>query len=107
MFRDFKWSKTEKEIARKAFESAYHKECGVITARLRNMIARASEPSDIWRIHDYLSKQRRETDQKYDYRYSVLPMVFARLIREGWMTENDLRGLGEEKLGVIKSFLSL
>ncbi|HEV2960618.1 MAG TPA: hypothetical protein VG649_02255 [Candidatus Angelobacter sp.] len=107
MFRDFTWSKTEKTIAKKAFDGAYNKECKVIVARVKDLMADLPEPRAIWVIHDYLSKQRKETDEKYDYRYSVLPLVFARLIREGWLTLDDLQGLDEEKIRSIQTMLKL
>jgi len=34
------------------------------------MVMRSSDPSEIWRVHDHLSRKRREVDAKYDYRYS-------------------------------------
>ncbi len=105
--RDLKWSQPEKAIARKAFDNAYSRECSVILEKLKKMIANASGPPDIWKIHDYLSVQRRETDNKYDYRYSVLLQVFARLLNENWITEADLQGLREDKIEIIKKFASL
>jgi hypothetical protein len=97
-----KWSKTEKEAARRVFEEAYRRECGSIANKVKEMIAMASEPPDLWRIHDYLTKQRRGTDEKYDLRYSVLLFVFARLVKEGWIEEADLEGLREDKIKWIK-----
>ena len=99
--RDLTWSKTEKNVARRAFEAAYEKECGAIIDKLKDMIATASEPADIWRIHDYLSEQRKRTDRKYDYRYSMLILVFAQLLREGWLTVADLQGLNADKIEAI------
>jgi len=29
------------------------------------------------------------TDEKYDYRYSVLLFVFARLLKEKWLKDTD------------------
>ncbi len=98
MMNHIKWSKAEKEVARRAFDSAYERECGAIRAKLQEMTASASQPADIWEIHDYLSDRRRAVDGKYDYRYSVLIMVFSRLIEEGWLTEPDLLGLGADKI---------
>ena len=49
-------------------------------------------------------KTRKEMDEKYDYRYSVLPFVFARLICDGWIKPEDLAGLSEEKLELIREF---
>ena len=71
------------------------------------MLGAASEPADLWRIHDYLTEQRDRTDKKYDYRYSVLPVVFARLLKEGWLAEADLMGLSADKLEVIKYLAGL
>jgi len=59
-------------------------------------------PADLWRIHDYLTKQRKQTDKKYDFRYSVLILVFAMLLKEGWLNEADLQGLREDKIEKIE-----
>ena len=99
---DLQWSKAEKQAARKAFDAAYERECRAIRAKVEQMLENKSDLRQIWRIHDYLSKQRHETDQKYDYRYSRLLWVFATLLGEGWMTEADLSGLGEDKTQKIK-----
>lgn len=61
----------------------------------------------MWELHDFLTQQRKATDEKYDYRYSVLIFVFARLIREGWLSEAELAGLGEDKLARIRSLLEM
>ena len=67
--------------------------CFAIAQEVRKMAEKINEPSDMWKIHDYLSEKRNETDQKYDFRYSVLLSVFARLICEGWIRAEDLEGL--------------
>lgn len=107
MFRDLTWSKTEKDVAKKIYAIAYDKECSTILAHVKKMAAGISEPEEVWKIHDYLSAQRKQFAGKYDYRYSILPLVFARLIREGWLTEADLAGLGEEKIGAIQTMLRI
>jgi hypothetical protein len=95
------WSKPEKEIARKAYRAAYNKETMAIAETVRKMAAEINEPSDLWKIHDYLSEKREETDEKYDYRYSVLILVFAKLLYEGWVQLEDLEGLSDAKLQKI------
>ena len=60
-----------------------------------------NDPPSLWHLLEYLTKKREELDKKYDYRYSVLPLVFARLIQEGWLTKEDLAGLSDEKLTEI------
>lgn len=56
-------------------------------------------------MEDYLRRQRREIDDMFDYRYSQLILVFARLIREGYLDENLLDGLSEEKREQVRSIL--
>ena len=68
----------------------------------KKMAARIAQPSDLWELEHYLTERRKEIDRKYDYRYSVLPLVFGCLIREGRLREEELRGLGEDKLGRIR-----
>jgi hypothetical protein len=43
----------------------------------------------------------------YDYRYSILPLVFANLISKGRLVEDELHGLGEDKLGWIQRCSSI
>ena len=102
-FRDqITWTAAEKRLARKIFDRAFQKQCASIAAEAKKMIARASVPSDIWRVHDYLSQHRRAVDGLYDYGYSVLLNVFERLLGEGWLTEADLIGLQKDKIERIK-----
>lgn len=95
------WSKQEKEIARCAFSVAYERECMAVAINTRKMADGINEPTDLWKIHDYLTEKRKEIDQKYDYRYSILLFVFARLICEGWISKEDLMGLSDDKLQKI------
>jgi len=96
------WSKQEKEIARRAFGAAYNRECTAILENVRKMSAESNDPTRIWEIHDYLAEKEKDIREKYDYRYSVLLTVFARLIWEGWMNQKDLAGISEDKLQEIR-----
>lgn len=96
------WTKSEKQTARRIFDKALDAQCTAITAEVKRMLVNLSHPSDIWRVHDYLSEHRRAVDRTYDYRYSRLPTVFAQLLSDGWLTEADLAGLGQEKIDSIK-----
>ena len=103
--RDFNWSPEEKKIARAAFDKAYSNEMNEIKNELEKRIKDLNDLQKVWPIHDFLSKRRTEVDEKYDYRYSVLINVFARLLSEGCIEEKDLEGLSKDKLDAIK-FLS-
>jgi hypothetical protein len=95
------WSPAEKKIARKAFDQAFTRQCAAIAAKAKTMMAAASKPRDLWEIHDYLSEQRRIVDRLYDYRYSVLIVVFGGLLARGYLSLADLTGLQEDKLKQI------
>jgi hypothetical protein len=103
---DFKWSKTEKKIARIAFDKAYQRECSNLIEKIRTKAREITEPDNIWRFHDFLTEKRDEIDEKYDYRYSVLVLVFARLINDGWLDFDDLKGLAENKIDRIESLIN-
>jgi hypothetical protein len=96
------WSKKEKAIARRAFENAYEKECKDLIKQVQKRANEAKEPSDIWRLHDFLTKRIKEIENKYDYRYSMLILVFARLMQEGWITVEEIEGLSEDKIFKIR-----
>src|SRR5215831_16033103 len=107
MMRNLKWSQAEKVIARKAFNQALEKELAAIIRKVREMAQRIEEKADLWKIEDYLSNSRRAIDEKFDYRYSVLHQVFGSLIRDGLLQEEDLQGLGEDKLRIIRGIAAL
>ncbi len=47
-----------------------------------------------------------DIERKYDYRYSSLPFVFATLLKEGRIREQDLLGLDLAKVELIRSLAS-
>jgi len=105
--RDFTWSKTEKEAARRAFDLASQRDCQAIRAEVEAMLRNSKDPRVIWRIEDYLYERREEHDRIFDYRYSQLIFVFARLVRESLLSEEELEGLREDKLEAIRAMLSI
>ena len=107
MMQDFTWSKTEKTCARRAFDRAYRREIEHITERVHAMLASNTDGRTIWRVHDYLSRKRKDTDHKYDYRYSVLISVFGRLLAESHLHAEDLEGLSEDKIERIQAIAGL
>ena len=89
---DIKWSQKEKSVSRAVFEKALKNECNEIIETVKKKATNLSEPKEIWELEDYLYEKRKEIDNKYDYRYSALILVFGRLVREGWITLKDLEG---------------
>jgi|SRR5271154_147748 len=100
--RDETWAPTEKKSARIAFDKAFERQCTAITQEARRMLERAMAPSEVFRVQEYLTEQRRIVDRLYDYRYSRLLEVFGRLLSDGWLREGDLHGLQPEKIARIR-----
>jgi hypothetical protein len=98
---DLKWTPAEKAIARKTFNLALSRELEAVIREVKERATKITEPSELWDLERYLTQRREDIDRKFDFRYSVLPLVFGNLIREGRLTKRDLDGLAEDKLGFI------
>jgi hypothetical protein len=98
------WSKSEKVIARTAFDAALCRELHDVIQKAKQLANEIQQSSDLWDLEHYLTERRKEIDRKYDYRYSQLTHVFGRLLHEGRVSEEELRGLREDKLKPIRSF---
>ncbi len=71
------WSESEKKLARRVFEAALTAELAELMADFKARAAHAAEPDDMWAVQEHLYCKRREIDEKYDYRYAQLPLVFG------------------------------
>ena len=98
------WSRSEKAVARTAFDAALKRELQEVMQETKQMANQISEPVDLWDLEHYLAQRRKEIDRKYDYRYSQLTQVFGKLLYESRLGEEDQRGLREDKLRSIRSF---
>ncbi len=98
------WSRSEKAVARTAFDAALKWELHEMIQETKQMANQINEPADLWDLEHYLTQRRKEIDRKYDYQYSQLPQVFGRLLYEKRLRQEELRGLGEDKLKPIRSF---
>ena len=98
------WSRSEKTIARKAFDAALGRELHEVIQEAKKMASQIQKASDLWDLEHYLTERRKEIDRKYDSRGSRLKDVLGRLLYENRLREEDLRGLREEKMKSIRSF---
>jgi Photoprotection regulator fluorescence recovery protein len=98
------WSRPEKTVARAAFDAALKRELQEIMQEAKQMANQANEPADLWDLEHHLTQRRKEIDRKYDFRSSRLADVLGRLLYENRLSEEDLRGLSEEKMKSIRSF---
>lgn len=105
MMQEVGWTKSEKAVARRAFEQAYERESAELAKEVRRLANTIVGADDIWGLHDFLTEHRKAMDEKYDYRYSQLLFVFARLMDEGWIKEGELEGIGDEKIQRIRALI--
>ena len=101
---DIKWGSEEKKEARKIFELALKREMEEIKKILRDKIENINDTKNIWEIEKFLTTRRKFIESKYDYRYSKLLIVFGILLKEGYLTKEDILGLDEKKQIIIKHF---
>ena len=97
------WSRSEKTIARKAFDAALGRELHEVIQEAKKMASQIKQSSDLWDLEHYLTQRRKEIDRKYDSRGSRLIDVLGRLLYESRLSEEELQGLGEDKLKLIRS----
>jgi hypothetical protein len=97
------WSRSEKAIARKVFDAALKRELHQVMRETKQKANRIEEPEDLWELERYLTQRRKDIDRKYDSRSSRLTRVFGTLLCERRIGEEELRGLGEDKMKAIRS----
>ncbi len=98
-----RWSKSERVAARKAFDHALQQELQELIQQAKRMAAEVNQPSDLWELEHHLMQRRKEIDRKHDYRYSQLTLVLGKLLHEGRLREQELCGLGRDKVESIHS----
>lgn len=103
---DFSWSAAEKKIARRAYDTARDAALAAAIAEFKARAATVATPQEMWAMEDFLRDKGRELDEMLDYRYSILPLVFAQLIRAGHLELAALDGLRADKLEVIERMLA-
>jgi hypothetical protein len=98
------WTRSEKKIARKAFDAALKRELEEVIQQAKQRAGQIKEPSELWDLEHYLTQRRKEINDKYDSRGSRLTHVLGKLLYEGKLKEEQLRGLSQEKLDAIRSY---
>jgi len=89
------WSRSEKAIARKAFDAALGRELHEVIQEAKKMASQIQQSSELWDLEHYLTQRRKEIDRKYDSRGSRLTEVLGRLLYENRLREEELRGQDE------------
>lgn len=94
-------SATEEKVAKQALQKAYEREISALMNNIRDRATSLNKIEDLWYLHDLLSTKRYEIDGKYAYNFSSVVFDFASLIKEKWLTIEDLHGLPSEMLSKI------
>ena len=98
------WSTKEKAIARTAFDVALGRELQEVIEKTKQMANAIRQSADIWDLEKYLTQRRKEIDRTYEFRESRRRDVLGRLLYENRLGEQDLHGLGADKVKSICSF---
>ena len=98
-----KCSQTEEKIAKQALQTAYTRETSDLIDTVRARAGSITELEDLWYLHDLLSTKRYEIDGKYAYNLPTIVFDLARLVKEGWLHLDDLKGLKPEMLSKISA----
>ena len=75
---DLNWTASEKRIARRAFQTALDRELAALIEESKKRMNQVSTPEELWELEQWLSDRRKDIDETYDFRYSILPVVFAK-----------------------------
>ena len=63
------WSRSEKVIARTAFDAALGRELHEVIQEAKKMASQIKQSSDLWDLEHYLTQRRKEIDRKYEYSF--------------------------------------
>jgi len=75
--------------------------------QFKAVAGRVQTPDELWAMEGWLAQQRCHVDEKFDFRYSQLILVFGRLLREGRITRPQLDGLAPDKIAFVERVVSL
>ena len=96
-------SAAEEKIAQQALQRAKEREISTLINNVRDHTKSLNKIEDLWDLHDLLSTKRYEIDGKYAYNSSSMVFDFASLVKEQWLTLEDLQGLPSEILSKISA----
>jgi len=101
--REMQWSGSEKSVGRRAFKDALKRELDDVIEEAKRRMESVTQPDELWDLQEFLTRRRNQIDAQFDFRYSVLPMVFATLLRQKKISASGLEGLSEEKIEFVRS----
>ncbi|MGQ9864902.1 MAG: hypothetical protein ACUVSQ_01240 [Pseudanabaenaceae cyanobacterium] len=97
------WTEAEQRVAKEALAIARQREIETILAVVREQALAVNNLEDLWRISDFLNARRFDLDGKYALDCETFLFGFARLLKEGWLSSEELSGLARDKVARIRS----
>jgi hypothetical protein len=101
------WSTAEKKLARAAFDKALQIELNSLIVEFKANANSVESVETIWEIRAWLNDRQMKIEHTYDFRYSQLIHVFARLIQLQRLQIEDLAGLDSKKIDMINLIVSM
>jgi len=102
---ELSWSKSDKAIARRAYDQALKNANEEILTHHRNHPVTSID--DIWKLEGQIREWRKDLGSIFIYSYSKLIFIFCISIRRGWLDLESLSGLSEpiyERIrGIVQS----
>jgi len=98
------WTKSQKKHARELFDLALEREYAALIEEIN--AKKITSRDEVWELRDRLNQKAKEIDRRYDYRYSQLIFVFAQLVRENYLSLEELEPIGEEKQKQIEKMVN-
>ena len=83
----------DQKIAQEALRKAYTRETQALIAEINQKASQITDINAIWALSDYLNSQRYNIEGKYDCRESTSFFVLAQLVKEKWLTIDELSDL--------------
>ncbi|MEL4895861.1 hypothetical protein [Crocosphaera sp. Alani8] len=83
----------DQKIAQEALRKAYTRETQALIAEINQKASQITDINAIWALSDYLNSQRYNIEGKYDCRESTSVFVLAQLVKEKWLTIDELSDL--------------
>ncbi|TVP64709.1 MAG: hypothetical protein EA342_15910 [Leptolyngbya sp. LCM1.Bin17] len=104
---ELQWTSQEQAIVKTAVAQAHQREITTLVQVVRDQAQAIACMDDLWQLHDFLSARRHDLDGKYDQREPTLMFMLAGLIKDGWLSLDELTGLADSKLAKIKALAQM
>ena len=98
---ELQWSDQDKQLIQKILQKAYTRETEALIQEITQKVTLITDINDVWALHDYLSTKRYDIDGKYDDRDSTPIFALAQLIKQGWLSIDELAELSSDKRAKI------